>query len=136
MVISLVFLCCFIVGCQQDERVIVEPKAFVEMDVQTIKDLIAGLNAAFNSADLDRYLSIYADDAVMFPPADPPSVGKEAIRLTIHQWFDEYSFQVKYEVVDVDISGILAIANISFTTTVIPKTGGESVKEKGNWLWV
>ena len=34
MVIPLVFLLCFVVGCQQDEEVIEEPVADVEADIQ------------------------------------------------------------------------------------------------------
>ena len=131
MIIPLIFLCCL--GCQQNQNV---AAVDVEADIQAIKDIFPGLLAAFNSDDLNNYLSIYADDAVMFPPANPPSVGKQAIGLTIQQWFNEYSFQSKYEILDVDVSGTMAIAHISFDTTTTSKTGGEPEKENGNWLLI
>ena len=131
ILIPLVFLCCL--GCQQSQEV---AAVDVEADIQAIKDKIAEINAAFNSADLDRYLSIYTDDAVMFPPADPPSVGKKQIRSTIQQWFKDYSFQTKCKVLDVDVSGTMAIARITFVTTATTKSRREPVEENGNWLWI
>jgi len=134
--IHLFLLCCLTVGCQQSDRVLVESLLEPEADIQAIKSLFAGLETATNDADLDRYVSIYADDAVMFPPADPPSVGKKAIRTEVQQWFEEYDFQSSYEVVDVEISGIMAAVQVSFLTTITPKPDGEPVEETGNWLWI
>jgi hypothetical protein len=50
MVIPLVFVCCFIFGCQQSEQVAaVDNKA----GIQAIKDIVAGIN----TADNNRYVS-------------------------------------------------------------------------------
>jgi len=46
MAISLIFLCCLAVGCQQGKEVASEA---VERDIQTIKDGVAELQAATNS---------------------------------------------------------------------------------------
>ena len=46
MVMPLVFLCCFAVGCQQGEEV---PAVDVEADIQTIKDTAPELEHATNS---------------------------------------------------------------------------------------
>lgn len=67
IVIPLVFL---FIGCREDERVPVEPKA----DAQAIKDLIVEFNAVFNTADIDKVLSYYADDVVRIPSNSPASI--------------------------------------------------------------
>jgi len=48
ILIPLVLLCCFIVGCQQGEEVASEDAG---MDVQTIRDRVAELEASTNSVD-------------------------------------------------------------------------------------
>ena len=54
--IHLVFLFCFIVGCQQGERVLVESKPDVEADIQAIKDIIADINTAVSAADVNTIM--------------------------------------------------------------------------------
>jgi hypothetical protein len=91
MLIPLALLCCL--GCQQGERVLVEPKADFEADIQAIKDIVAETNAAVNSADIEKFMSFYADDAIEIPPNGPAQIGKEVIGSGIQQFFDEVTCQ-------------------------------------------
>jgi len=135
MLIPLVFLCCL--GCQQGERVLVESKADVEADIQAIKDTIAELNGAVNSADLYKLVSIYGDDAVRIPPNEPPSVGKAAIQQSAQQMFDNMSPREEKDVVeDIRVSGDLAVAYVKWSSLITPKTGSEPFDVNGNWILV
>ena len=80
MVIPLVFLLCFIFGCQQGAEVASEPKPDVEADIQAIKEAILEVEAAVNAGDTDRAMVHLADDAVLIRPNEPALIGKEAIR--------------------------------------------------------
>jgi len=132
MIIPLIFLFCFIAGCQQGEKVPVEPKTDVEADIQAIKDLIVEFNAVFNSADIDKILPYYADDVVRIPSNSPATVGKDAIRASYEQMFTEITIQEEYVVEDVQVDGDLAVAHVTFTYIATPKGGQDSIKSNGN----
>ncbi|MBN2320990.1 MAG: SgcJ/EcaC family oxidoreductase [Acidobacteria bacterium] len=135
MLIPLILLCC--PGCQQGERVLVEPKADVEADIQAIKEKIAELNSAVNAGDLYKLISIYGDDAVRIPPNEPPSIGKEAIQQSAEQMFDNLSPREEKDVVEnVQVSGNLAVAHIKWSSLITPKTGSEPFDVNGNWILV
>jgi ketosteroid isomerase-like protein len=134
MIIPLVFVCCFIVGCQQqgEEAAAVD----VEADIQAIKDIVAGIEAADNVGDLDMYISYQADNIVRIPPNEPAAIGKEAVRSAAQQLFDEYTLQGTDVVENVEISGDLAVAYIPYSVTATPKDVGEPFEINGNKIYV
>lgn len=140
MFIPLVFLCCFIVGCQQGERVLVEPMPDVEADIQAIKDIIAEFNDALNAADIDGFMSFYAHDAAVIRPNEPAAIGKEAVRSRHQKMFDEFNRwenrQEDFLVKDIQVSGNLAIARFLWSFNGKPKDTEELVKSNGNEIWV
>jgi uncharacterized protein (TIGR02246 family) len=136
ILIPLVFLLCFIVGCQQGERVLVEPIPDVEADIQAIKDLHTNALAAFNAADLDKHIQFYAEDAVLIIPNEPEAIGNEAIRSRIQEMFNQFIIQEENVFEDVKVSSDLAVAHLTWSSIVTPKTGGEPSEYYGNWILV
>jgi uncharacterized protein (TIGR02246 family) len=132
MLIAMTLLCCL--GCQQGERVLVEPKADVEADIQAIKNIVAEWEAAVNTGDTDKIMSLYANNSIRIPTNQPAIKGKEAIRSSYQQLFDKYNFQDKYLVEDVNVGGDLAVAHIIWSTVVTPKAGGEPIIANGHWI--
>jgi uncharacterized protein (TIGR02246 family) len=133
MIIPLVFLFCLTVSCQQGEEV---AAVDIETDIQAIKDSIAELEAAVNAGDVDRTLALLADDAVVIRPNEPAHIGKEAIRMRGQQEVDEVALQDVYEVKNVDVSDDLAVAHLTWSSTVTIKASGKTVNPKGNWIRV
>jgi len=131
MLIPLVFLCCM--GCQQGEEVAAED---VEEDIQTIKDIVKERNSATNDTDVERFMELYAEEAIKILPNEPALIGKEAIRNWIQGGFDELSLQEENEILDVKVSGDLATAFMSWSCISAPKTGGKSSKDGGNWIGI
>ena len=134
MLIPLALLCCL--GCQQGERVLVEPKADVEADIQAIKDIVAELQAANNISDVDTVMSYYADNSVVIPTNEPAVIGKDAIRDWSQQFYDSFTPKEVYVVDTVEISGRLAVARVPWSGVFTPKDGGEQRKSNGNMLWI
>ena len=64
-------LLCGLQGTSMDTR---------EADVQAIRELERGARDAAEAKDLDRYVSFYADGAVLFWPGAPMVRGRAAIR--------------------------------------------------------
>ena len=133
MVIPLVFLCYSTVGCQQSEEV---APADVEADIQTIKDIVKEYEAAVNTADIDRYLQLYADDVIDIYPNMPALSGKEAIRNRDQQLFEEVTLQDVYTVQDVKVSGDLAVTHVTLSAVITIKASGETSKTNGNWILI
>jgi uncharacterized protein (TIGR02246 family) len=133
---TMVFLSCLAVGCQQSEEAASESATDVGADIQAIKDIVSELNAALNAADIDRILSFYADDAIRIPPNEPAAIGKEAVRASFQQMFDEIDLQENDVVEGAHVSGDLAVVHVVFTAILTLKVSGESENVKGNKILV
>ena len=136
LVISLCFLLCFTFGCQQGEEVAEEPVVDVEVDVEAIKKMPDDFNAAINAGNIDKFVSLYTDDAVRIPPNKPALIGKEAIRSMFQEELDQFNVQQEGVIVDLKVSGDLAFVRGSWTSINTPKTGGEPLKENGSFVSV
>lgn len=132
--ISLVLLFCL--GCQQSERVLVEPKADVEADIQAIKDILAEWEDAINTSDIEKSMLHRADDAVSISPNKPATLGKEAERDSLRRAFEQSTYHDTYEVKDIRVSGDLAVAHVTFVSVATPKVGGDPTEHNGNWIVV
>ena len=137
-VIPLIFLFFIASSCEQSERVLVEPKADVEADIQAVKDIVADVEVAANAADLDKLVSFCADDMIRIFPNAPALIGKEAYRSRFQEIFEQFILQEEDKVENIMVSGDLAVAHVIFSAIIKPKTGGESTQPKlnGNWILV
>jgi uncharacterized protein (TIGR02246 family) len=135
--ISLVFLLCLTFACwKKGQEAARRPGANAEADAAAVKALIDEWVQLYNAGDFDRLVSIfYADNAILISPDMPPRKGKEAI-LLVYQKDDELNKEYVDSSVteDVRISGDLAVAWGTDTGTSTPRSGGEPLKYKVNWL--
>jgi len=106
--IPFLFVCFIAVGCQQDAEESNEPAPDVETDIQTIRDIIAERTAAIHTADTEKFIALYADNAIKVLPDASPLVGKTAIQDWMHTVFGELTLQEVDEILDVKVSGDLA----------------------------
>ena len=133
-VIPLIFLLFIASGCEQSEGVLVEPKADVEADIQAIRDNIAEFNAGITTGDIDRIMAVWANDCIRIPPNQPATSGKEVLRSIYQKVSDQETVQEDYVVKNIDVSGNLAFAHLTYSAVGTPKAGGEPFKEDGNWI--
>jgi uncharacterized protein (TIGR02246 family) len=80
---------------------------------------------AAQARDVDRVLSYWADDAVVYPPGGPPVAGKPAIREFVVKSFESPGFSIswKTENVVVSRSGDLAYATGTNRVTFLGPDG-------------
>ena len=133
-VIPLIFLLFIASGCEQSERVLVEPKAGVEADIQAIRDITEKWQIAINAGDLDTLMSFYSKDAIKIPPNEPAVRGKDAIRSGYQKLFEKNIRQEKHVVADIKISGDLAVTNTTVTLPGITEKAEGPSKPTGNWI--
>ena len=85
---------------------------------------------ASQSGDIDRIVSLFADDAVVMPPNDTTLFGKDEVR----SWWEEYFqvFRVTSSVEtarDVTVIGDQAFERTAFSVTIVPKQRGARIKD-------
>ena len=133
-VIPLIFLLFIASGCEQSERVLVEPKADVEADIQAIRNITEKWQVAINAGDLDTLMSFYSEDAIKIPPNESAVRGKDAIRKGYQKLFERNIRQEKHVVADIKISGDLAVTNTTWTLPGITEKAEGPSKPTGNWI--
>lgn len=73
-----------------------------------MQPLILQLDAEWSRAaqerDIDRVVSFWADDAIVFPPGSPPVVGKSAIRAFVAKSFQTPGFSISWKTTTVAVS--------------------------------
>jgi uncharacterized protein (TIGR02246 family) len=133
-VIPLIFLLFIASGCEERERVLVEPKADVGADIQAIRNITEKWQVAINAGDLDTLMSFYSEDAIKIPPNEPAVRGKDAIRSGYQKLFEKNIRQEKHVVADIKISGDLAVTNTTWTLPGITEKAEGPSKPTGNWI--
>jgi uncharacterized protein (TIGR02246 family) len=91
---------------------------------------------AFNAADVRKLMSLYADDAVSMPPGFETLVGKDAIRADFEWFFDNFYSYHQTTIVDIVMSGRLAVEQGDYFQTFTPKNGGDPFMETGKHIVV
>ncbi|MFL9998667.1 SgcJ/EcaC family oxidoreductase [Paraburkholderia sediminicola] len=53
---------------------------------------------ALNSSDLDRVMTLYANDAVFMPQGSLPAVGRDAVRTAYRRVFDSIKLNIRFQI--------------------------------------
>ena len=108
----------------------------LEEQITEIHEASAAWDEAFNAGDLAQLLALYADDAVDMPPGMPALKGIDAIAGDLQYVLETFDAHHETSIVDVKIGGDLALERASYTMELIPKAGGDTIKEVGKHLVV
>ena len=103
-----------------------------------IMRLDAEWSRAAQARDVDRVLSFWADDAIVFPPGSPPVTGKPAIREFVLKSFGTPGFTISWRTTTVALSSSGDIAYTTGTNRVTfsaPDGKQVSVEGKAVAVW-
>lgn len=108
-----------------------------DADVQSIRELEHRAREAAEAKDLDRYVSFYADDAVLFWPGAPMVKGRAAIREFMQVFLSMPAFLLSFETAKVEVSraGDLAYSYGTNRVTLVDPNG-KRMKDRGKYLTV
>jgi uncharacterized protein (TIGR02246 family) len=122
-----------IAGCSQTPAPIDTRKA----DEAAIRAAGDALGQAFEAKDLEKSLSFYVDDPVLFVPKGPAVVGKDALRKAFQPFMTVPGLKASTSgvIIDVAQSGDLAFERGSFTNT-ITDAKGKTTAESGKLVLV
>jgi ketosteroid isomerase-like protein len=136
LLITLGLALCFTFSCQKGEEVAEELVVDVEAEVQTLTKIEEEWGAAIAAGNFEKVLSFYADNAILMPPNQALLIGKESIREFMQTQPDQFIMEYSGTTEDVQVSGDLAFTRGTQTQTLIPKSGGDTLTAKGNWLCI
>jgi uncharacterized protein (TIGR02246 family) len=111
------FAAALITGCSQAPAPpLVDTRKAAEAAINAASDEFA---KAGDAKDLDKVMTYYTDDAVLFVPSAPAAVGKDAVRKAWQGFLAGPSSKVEISgtIIDVAASGDLAFERGSFTIT-------------------
>ncbi len=120
--IAAVFAASLAVSCAQPQEKPSEAPDTRAADEATIRTADADFAKAAAAKDLDKCMSYYEDDAVLFSPGSPAVIGKDNIRNVIQRML---GMQLTINVASVDVarSGDLAMDRGTVQSAVTDKKG-------------
>jgi len=88
-----------------------------------------------NAGDLDHFISLWADNAILMKPDIPAIFGKDQIRASYQPLFEQFNIVVAiYGDTEVQASGDLAYSRGTGTLATTPKAGGSTTYVDAKWL--
>lgn len=122
--IAAVFVASLGVSCAQPQQKPVETPDTRAADEATIRTADADFAKAAAAKNLDKCMSLYEDDAVLFSPGSPAVIGKDNIRNVIQRMLAA-PMQLTIDVASVDVarSGDLAMDRGTVQSAVTDKKG-------------
>ena len=127
--LSFLFLSGILFGCAQNSK-----EVDVEADTVAINDLYKQATLACSNGDVELYLSLFTDDAVVMATEFPALIGKEQFRPAIEGLFGMFDLELPYSMDKVEVAGDWAFARSSFQYSMTLKEGGETTTRAGKEL--
>ena len=84
---------------------------------------------AMRAGDVESFMAIVTDDAVLMPPNEPAVTGKEAIRAWTQLFFEQFSIEPTISVKEVEVVGDWAFERADYTFRLTPVAGGAVMQE-------
>ena len=115
-----------------------EPEAAEDVEAVTaaINEIWDQYASSLNAGDVDRWISLWADDGIQLPPGSPPVVGRETIRTGLESEVDLVTFDMEINNEEVNVAGDLAVARGTYAATVTPKDGSEEIFIDGKYMTI
>lgn len=91
---------------------------------------------SLNEANVDLVRSVYADDAVFIGAPFPTATGRDAIVARYADFLGKLNFNVRFEVLEVELVGNLGFVRTRSTGTIVPKGQAPKGAEGNRELFV
>ncbi len=115
-------------------------KTDTETDVRQIDDILRRIEAAENAGDATAMIDLLAEDAVIMSPDQPVQEGKAACAAfltdVIASLFEQFDRRIAYVSAEVRVIGEYAFDRGSFAFSVAPRSGGDTSRETGKYLFL
>jgi len=139
MVLTLALLLCFAFSCQQQGEEVAEeaePAVNVDADIAAINELWNQYASAVTAGDLDLWISLWTDNGIQMAPDAAAVIGKEQIRAKYESIFPQFIFKMAITNKETRVAGDWAYARGTYTLSMTPKAGGETINIDGKFLTI
>lgn len=108
-----------------------------EADIAAVNDIWPQYCASLIDGDMDRWISLWADDGIQMPPDTPARKGKEKIREANQLSLDLYHWDIAaINVEETHVAGDWAFSRGNYTWAWTPKDGSEKMAGTGKFLTI
>lgn len=128
-IFPLILLLCLTLSCKQQRG-----KIDVEADIAAINEVYSQATLACGKGDVELYLSIFTEDAVLMATGSPAVIGKAELRPLMEGLFGQFDLELPYTVDEIGIPGDWAFVRSHFQYSMTPKEGGETTTRAGKEL--
>jgi ketosteroid isomerase-like protein len=112
------------------------PAIDTQADTAAVLDVTSRELALVNAGETDKFMELFATDAIAMPPNEPVVRGA-AFGDWVRNFMAQYTISgASYTENDVIVAGDVAIHRFAFSWTVTPKAGGESMNETGKGIHI
>ena len=101
-------------------------------DVESVRAFLTHVETTFNSGDLDAFMPVFADDAVVSSQGLPDVVGRPAIDAMYRAALEPIDLKVKFNTDEIVIDGDLAYERGTYTIYPHDRTSGAQLGEVHN----
>jgi uncharacterized protein (TIGR02246 family) len=111
-----------------------------QADVRVLESILRRLEAAENAGDASAIADMLAKDAVVMVPDYPVQEGKNAcaafVSSVLSSLLEEFDRRIAYVSAEVCVLGDWGFDRGSFSFTIAPRSGGETSRERGKYLFL
>src|SRR5947208_2414593 len=115
-------------------------KTDTQTDVRQLEEVLRRLEAAENAGDATAMIDLLAEDAVIMAPDQPVQEGKAACAAfltdVIASLFEQFDRRIAYVSAEVRVIGEYAFDRGSFAFSIAPRSGGDTSRETGKYLFL
>ena len=111
-----------------------QPADDVEAVTAAVNQVWEQYASSLNAGDVDRYMALWADNAIQLPPDSLPLVGKETLRAGLESEVKAITYDMKITNEEVNVSGDLAVARGTYAATITPKDGSNPIAIDGKYM--
>ena len=107
------------------------------MGTESIDRAREQIDAAWLVGDADGITRHLAEDAILMPPHNSKIVGRQHINTWIRQFFEQFDMtELSMPEREVVMTEDWAIEVSRYEWTLVPKGGGEEVRDQVNWVGI
>jgi len=104
-------------------------------DVAKIKSIVRAYCAAANSDNPDAWQKTLDDKVLWLPPDAPKLMGRKAVvAFSKERFFDPYKIKLSVKLNNLKVHGAKAFASGSFSSSLTPKAGGDTINLTGKHM--
>lgn len=112
----------------------------MQTDVLQVEDILRRIETAENTGNPDDIAEMLAEDAVIMVPSEPVQEGKTACAAFVCDVLtgvlEQFNRRIAYVSAEVRVIGDVAFDRGNCSFTISPKSGGETTRETGKYLFL